>query len=178
MARQEPEQVELAGREAHRLARLGHLPRRGVDLEAVERDSGVAYDRRCRAPEHRAHAGRQLARREGLRDVVVCAQLEADDPIRLLAAGGQHDDRQARARPDPAAELEAVHAGKHQVEDDEVRRVVLEEPSRAVAVTRFERPIALSLQVADDHLAHDGFVVDDEDGAHATIVRHRVFQAD
>src|SRR5207237_8128713 len=33
-----------------------------------------------------------------------------------------------------------------------------------------ERPVALPLEVADDPLAHDRLVVDDEDGGHTLIV--------
>ena len=37
----------------------------------------------------------------------------------------------------------------------------------AVAVAGLERRVALALEVADDDLAHDRLVVDDEDGGHA-----------
>ena len=58
--------------------------------------------------------------------------------------------------------------GKHEVEHDEARRVALEQLARAE-----RRPpassvsVALAPQVADDDLADDRLVVDDEDGAHA-----------
>ena len=38
--------------------------------------------------------------------------------------------------------------------------------ARVVAVARLERREAVALQVADDHVAHDRLVVDDEDGCH------------
>ena len=51
---------------------------------------------RLGTPEDRLHARDELARRERLRQVVVCADLEADDAIRLLVASGEHQDRHLR----------------------------------------------------------------------------------
>ena len=133
--------------------------------------------RRRRPAQHGADARGELARRERLRHVVVGAELEADDPVGLLAARGQQDHGQVRARPDPAAEREPVGAGQHHVEHDEVRRIALEQLARAVAVRRLERPVALALEVADDDLAHDRLVVDDEDGRHVRIVTAAIVAA-
>src|SRR6188508_2954815 len=47
-------------------------------------------------------------------------ELEPDDPVRLLAARGQQDDRQGRARADRAAEREAVSSREHHVQHNEV----------------------------------------------------------
>ena len=40
-----------------------------------------------------------------------------------------------------------------------------------VAVARLQRPVTLLLEVADDDVANDRLVVDDENGAHRLIVR-------
>ena len=72
----------------------------------------------------------------------------------------------SRARADPAAELEAVRSGQHDVEHDEVGRLALDERAGVVAVVRLERRVPLALEVAHDDLAHDRLVVDDEDGGH------------
>ena len=118
------------------------------------------------APKHGSHACRELARGERLRHVVVRAELEPDDPVGLLAARGQHDHGQLRARADPPAELQAVRSGQHDVEHHEVGRLALDERTGVVAVVRLERRVALALEVAHDDLAHDRLVVDDEDGGH------------
>src|SRR5206468_2752561 len=55
-----------------------------------------------------ADAGDQLAQAEGLHDVVVGAELEADDAVALLAARGDDDDRHVRPRAQLAADVEAV----------------------------------------------------------------------
>ena len=43
--------------------------------------------------QHRADPGDQLARAERLGHIIVGAGLEAADPVALLAARGEHDDR-------------------------------------------------------------------------------------
>ena len=130
MAGHEPEQVELASGQAQRLVVPGHVPARGVDREPVEAQPLLGHDVELGAPQHRANACGELARRERLRHVVVGAELEPDDAVGLLAAGGQHDHGQPGALADPAAELEAVRPGKHQVEDDEVRPLRFDELAR------------------------------------------------
>jgi hypothetical protein len=69
-----------------------------------------------------AHARRQLAERKGLHDVVGGTEVESTHAILHLASRRQHDDR------DPGIDLanlrehlEAVEAGQHDVEDDQVR---------------------------------------------------------
>ena len=75
------------------------------------------------AAQHRLDPQNHLARAERLRDVVVGAELETDDAVELLALGGEHDERQAGGRGialEQPRELEAVEAGEHQIEHDEV----------------------------------------------------------
>ena len=138
MAGQEPEELELPRGEAQRLPLLGHDARGGVDLEAVEGEPLLLRARRLGAPQHGADAGRELARRERLRHVVVGAELEPDDPVGLLASRGEHDHRELRAGADPPAQLEAVRSGQHQVEHDEVGPLGLDQLARAVAVGRLQ----------------------------------------
>ena len=81
-----------------------------------------------RAPQERLDPAHQLAQPERLRQVVVRAELEPDDLVDLVVAGGQDEDRRLRAGgAEPAQDLEAVHAGQADVEDDEVRRLVRRE---------------------------------------------------
>ena len=61
-----------------------------------------------------------LAQAEGLGQVVVGAHLEAEDAIELTRLRRQHQDQQLGADgPEPAADLEAVHTGEHQVDHHE-----------------------------------------------------------
>ena len=61
--------------------------------------------------------------------------------------------------------------GQHHVEHDERRVGGLDQLAGAVAVAGLERREAVALQVADDHVADDRLVVDDEDGRHRGLLR-------
>ena len=79
------------------------------------------------AAEHRVNARDELARIERLRQIVVGAHLESDDAVDVLAFGRQHDDRHRLAgAAQPAAYRQAVFAGEHEVQHDEMRRIALQ----------------------------------------------------
>ena len=66
---------------------------------------------------------------------------------------------------------EPVRSRQHQVEHDQARRLALEEVARRLAVAGLQRPVSLLLQVADDDVANDRLVVDDENSSHRLIVQ-------
>ena len=64
-----------------------------------------------RAAEQHLHAGGQLAHREGLAEVVVRPQLQAQHAVELLVPRGEEEDGQPLGEGAQApAELQAVHA--------------------------------------------------------------------
>ena len=93
------EQVELLRGELDALAVLRDRPRGGSSRSGPI-SIGPAARGGAASPHDRAHARDQLAGRERLDHVVVGAELEADDPIDLLAARGEHDDRDVGLGPD------------------------------------------------------------------------------
>src|SRR5262249_10445187 len=87
-------------------AAQGHFPavpvaegaRDGVEPPAAEAEAAYGVGARIawcvsRATQYRLDSPEQLARVEGLGDVVIGAELESDDAIDVLATRGQHDDR-------------------------------------------------------------------------------------
>jgi len=139
------------------LLRPEHQP---VDAERALRRLGL------RAAQDRAQARRQLARRAGLRHVVVGAELEADDAVHVVAARGEHDHRHAARLADAAQRLDAVHLRHHHVEhhDGEVGR----EPRRRLAVVHGGHREALALEVFLEHAGELDVVVGEQDrGRHA-----------
>src|SRR5262249_39531270 len=150
------------------LARLEYLPARGVELDIAKREGLARRVRSCPAPKHGPHPRGELARRKRFCYVVVGAEIEPDDPVGLLAASREEDHRQARPLPDPPAEGEPIDPGHHHVEDDEGRLAFLDQRASGIAVGGGQRLEALVLEVADDDIAHDGFVFDDENGRHAS----------
>ena len=94
------------------------------------------------AAQHRADARDHLGAAERLDDVVVGAELEADDPVGLRAARGQHHDRDVAAAPQRAADVAAVAVGQGQVEQHDVGLDLVGELERlaAVAATNGSKP--------------------------------------
>ena len=94
-----------------------------------------------RAPQERLDPAHQLAQPERLGQVVVGAELQADDLVDLVVAGRQDEDRRLGAgRAEPAQDLEAVDARQADVEHDEVGRLRVansrpSSPDRATATS-------------------------------------------
>ena len=104
-----------------RVAGLGGLA--PVRIEPHVADLDRPFRRRgpgVGATQDGADASDHLARAERLDDVVVGAELEADDPIGFLTARGEHDDRHLRGSAQLAADVVAGAVRQHYVEQDEV----------------------------------------------------------
>ena len=121
---------------------------------------------RRRRAEHGADARHELARRERLGHVVVGAELETDDAVALVAAGGQEDGGDRPARPDLAAQLKPVAARQHHVEHDQLGRFALDESRDLAAVARGDHAKPVACEVLPDNLTDGLLIVDHEHGAH------------
>ena len=163
--------AELGRGQLHPAAGGSHAHPRQVELDVTDDDAVGRLGGRFGASEHRADPGDQLPRAERLGHVVVGAELEADERVRLVAARGEHHDRDRRGRPQPTRDVEPVEARQPEVEDDEVGMV----PSRGLeggrTVAGDEHLEARPLEVVADELHDLGLVVDDQDRAHGGIVR-------
>src|SRR6478736_1324336 len=159
------EEVELLARELDQCAADGHLV--GVaPQDDLARGEHLLLVPALGTTEDRLDPGRQLAGRERLRDVVVGAELEAGDAVRLLVAGSEHDDRNLRAGADLAADFEAVHAGQADVEHDETHRLATELGDRLLPGPAPENaPAVLLLEVLLDETADRVVVLNEEEGA-------------
>ena len=116
------------------------------------------------AAQHGLDAREQLAHGEGLDDVVVGAELEAEHAVDLLGLGGQHDDGDAarlRVGLETAADFEAVDFGQHDVEQHEVHTGGLGEGFAAVGSCL--DAVAVLLEVEAQEFTDGGFIVYDED---------------
>ena len=129
----------MAGDVNHQVAKVQHLEGRlGLGVGAAQQG---------------AHAGHELTRREGLDEVVVGAQLQADDAVLDLALCGQHDDRHAGGLADGATDALAGELGQHEVKDHEVKGVLLELLDGALAVADAAHDVALALEVGSHGVA-------------------------
>ena len=118
-----------------------------VDREVVEPQERAVAARSLRAPQHGTNPSDDLAWRERLRDVVVGAQIQADDAVRFLSAGGQHDDRHARDASQPREHLQPVDPREHEVEEHQPGLARVESLERLCAVLGGAHVEAVPLEV-------------------------------
>ena len=98
--------------------------------------------------QHRADTGHELPRLEGLRHVVVRADLEPRDAVDDVVARGQQDDgRSTAGGAQLAQDVEPRSAGEHDVEHDEVGLVIEGGREGRVPVARVPDVVSLSDEV-------------------------------
>jgi len=115
-------------------------------------------------------AGEQFARVEGLGQVVVGTDLEADDAVHILDLGREHDDRrQVVGGTQAAADRQAVLARQHQVEHDQVHGFAGQQAVQRLGVLGQQHLEAFLRQVAAQQVADAGVVVDDDHAVGARV---------
>jgi len=123
--RQIVEQAKFERAERHGLSGVADAIGSRVDREAPDLDDARGIDGRLRAAEQRFDAGDELSGAEGLGDVIVGTHFEADDAVGFVAARREHQDGQAIQRfvlADFAANVQAGHFGKHEIEKEKIGR--------------------------------------------------------
>ncbi|CAM2169518.1 hypothetical protein BLAT2472_11146 [Burkholderia latens] len=163
------EHGEFAGGQRNLLAGLRQRARREVQREFAELEHLGGFRWRTRqlgrrlAAQHRVNARDQFARVERLRQVIVGAHLETDDSIDILALRGEHDDRCAVvAAAQAAADRQAVLAGQHQVEHQQVEALAHPELVHRGRVLRDVYVETLLAEISAQQIAQARVVVDDE----------------
>ena len=162
---QQAQQAKLGGGQRHIAAAHGGAVRRRVEADLAELDDRGGLLFAGVPAQDRLDPQDDLARAERLGDVVVGAELEADDAVELLALRGQHDERQAGGRGvalEQARELEAVEARQHQIEDDEVGETAANRLESAVAPAFDRHSEAGALEVELQHFGDVRLVFDDQ----------------
>ena len=114
-------------------------------------------------PQHGPHPGDQLARIERLAEIVVGADLKADDAVDVLFQRGQENDGHVRALgAQIPAHIEPRAVGQHDVEHDEIDLVRRQPLVQLVAACRKQHAETLALDIAGEKLADLRIVVGDE----------------
>ena len=95
-----------------------------------------------------------LAQVKRLGDVVIGADLEADDPVDDIVAARQHHDRHIGLHPDFPRQVQAVlPAGKREVEKDRVEIRLLHAQPHVASVAGATDAIPFVLEVSRQHVA-------------------------
>ncbi len=152
---------------------LGRL-RGGIDGEVGDFELGRAEI--AGAAEKRAEPREKLAKLEGLREVVVGSMIEAGNAILDGVASRQHQDGYAMpSLAETPANLKTVHAGDHNVENDEVVGVDVGLVESVLAGGRGVYGVGLFAQTPYDE-ALDAWIVLDQQDSHPCIIRERTSQ--
>jgi len=137
---------------------------RGRRASATSRSNSSGVSCSCSAPRTTTCPGpSKLLGLERLDDIVVGAALQAEDHVNGVALGREHDDRYAALGADLPADLKAVGAGQHQVEQHDVGTLATERAQRGISVGHHRGLEALTAQHDAEHLGEGGVVVDDQD---------------
>ena len=120
----------------------------------------------------RADAGDELLGLEGLDDVVVGTGLQPHDHVDGVALGRQHHDRDAGLGADLLADVDAVLAGEHQVEQDQVGTEAAEGFEGLVAARDDPALEAFLAQHDGQHLGERRIVVDHQNAAPRGLLGH------
>ena len=113
-----------------------------------------------RPPHPGPDPGDELLGLERLDDVVVGAGLQAQHDVDGVGLRREHDDRHARLGADRPADVDAVHAGEHEVEQHDVRPQVPHGRQRPRAVADHGGVESLTPQHDGQHLGQCRVVVD------------------
>ena len=115
------------------------------------------------APKHGPDARQQLAKTEGLGQVVVGAKLEPDHPVDLvisMTGGDDHGDVGMRA--DLPQQVEPIFLAETQIEDHKARFVVGDLARHLLPPGGRDGVDVVFLEIAEDRLSQPGIVVDDQ----------------
>ncbi len=141
------------------------------DVDDQITDRQLLRRRLLRPAQPRPDPGHELLGLERLDDVVVRARLQADHHVDRVALRRQHHDRHAGLGSDQPADLNAVTAGQHQIEQYKIGFGLPKSSERFVAV-RYERRLeTLTTKHDSEHLGQCCVVVDDQDASlHIDII--------
>jgi hypothetical protein len=139
-----------------------------VDRQRTAHDplAGAALLAQRPAAQHDLDPRDQFLRAERLRQVVVCADAEAQHDVAFLSLRSDHDHGDGtrhRIGLHTAADLDAVDAGQHQVEDQQIGGLGADQAQPLLSVPAREHFVAFPLEVVLEDFADVRLVLDDDD---------------
>src|SRR5215204_5736859 len=144
----------------------GHPHARDVDLEIGHPDDVAWLIAAVDAAEERTHPRHQLLRAERFHDVVVRTQLQPDDTVGFVAAGGHDHDWDIRGAAQLAGDVQPVPTRQTQVEHYQIRTRQTRALQGALAVGRHTDRESGRMQIVPDDARDLRLVFDYEDVLH------------
>ena len=182
MAGKQIEQLDLARRAGDALTAELDAVTFGLNLQRAEGQRGQlfflhGFRRGRRAPQDGFDAGNDLARAEGLDDIIVRAHFKPQNAVDFLAAGGEHDDGELALFADSLTDLHAGHPGHHLIQKHQVVMLFFDHFKRLLAVVGGIMEKFLVIQIQGERLMDDGVIVADQDArcfAHGDHLRSNI----
>ena len=162
------QQIEFCAGHGHLYAaRRDDLSSEHIDAPARKKirlpySAPVDGVRRFGSPQHGADARQQLARIEGLDDVIVGPELQTQYLVDVLRLRRQYDYRNASLGSHPPADRQAVFAGKIKIEDQQVIGPGAERSVHCLGVCGDLRLDIVRCEIEGDELADFGVILDDQ----------------
>src|ERR1039458_9045163 len=163
-AHQHFENIEFEGGEFDAFAVGDHFAGAGVERDAVafnavggRRGTGLV------AAQDGANAGGEFAGVEGLGQIIVGAEFQADDAVDILAAGGEHEHRDFGFEAEAAQDFEAIDAGEHDVEHHQIDAGLQGAFQAAVALIGCLHGKAFAAEELAQERGEFGVVIDQQD---------------
>ncbi len=144
------EKIELIARERLLFVAEPRDPAAPVDFETPEAER--IGRRPGPAPKHHPDARQEFARLERFCDIILRADLEADDLVHRIAARRQHDHRRcAIMRCQLPEKGEAIGVRQHEIEKDQIEALPLDRRERRRARRRMRHVELMVAQILRDH---------------------------
>ena len=142
-------------------------------MQAFYFSTGITGTGCTAAPQDGLNSRDKLGRREGFGEIVVGPFRDAVHPVGGGPARGEHQDWHIRVFPHDPQEGKSVQFRQHQIQDDELGRLLPNDLQRCPAIHRGHHREPLSFEVRP-HEANDlRVVVDHENGcAHRLELSH------
>lgn len=137
------------------------LPMTDADYPAIE--NCVGRNGTCSATQHGSNPSKKLARIEWLHQVVIRPEFQADDTIRLFGHCGQKYDGYITSSTDLPAQRDAVFAGHHDIENDQVNRLPFEDSPQGRTTFRDADPVTVVLEILPNQIPNIIVIVYDDD---------------
>src|SRR5690606_29535940 len=102
-----------------------------VDFQRACADQSRRLHLALRAAQNGAYTGDQFAWGKGLYDVIISPDFQPNQPIHLLCARGEHNDRHAGFATQCPRHINTIHTREIEVEDNEVGLLLTSRGQRA-----------------------------------------------
>ena len=159
------EKVKFLRAQADGPGRKAHFPSGGVDEQVTD----VDWFSRIRslsfaAPQNRFDARNKFAWVERLGQVIIRAELEAEDLINIFVAGGEHQNGGGILRSaQSAADFKTIQFREHEVQHNERRMFTRNRVERGFSIAHGLNAKTFAFEVQARQLDDGWFVIDEKD---------------